>query len=224
MKIAVVTALAGLGAATIQDPVQTFRNVDYYAFVKKQFPTQVWQQRPLLEFSTDIEYQDRRNAKLAKAMAWTLLPGYDYYIWHDAHCELVTDPQLIINNYLHNADIALFQHPERNCSYAELQVLASRNLDNGAYLMSALEFLQKRSWPIGSGLFELTSFMYRPTESVQKMMLAWWALICAHTSRDQVLFPVALHDHQVKYNVLPGAALPYAGSNAFFPSRRWKTS
>lgn len=224
MKVAVVTALSGLDQATIQDPAHKFAYVDYYAFTNKTFANKIWHTRPLWEFSSDSEYRDRRNAKLAKVMAWALIPGYDYYIWHDAHCEVVMDPKLLVEQYLAQSDIAVFKHPERNCSYAELQVLASRSLDQGSRLMTTLEFLQQRQWPISAGLFELTSFIYRPSASVQKMMLAWWEMICAHTSRDQVLFPVAMHDHNVKYSILPGYALPYAGSNNIFPSRRWKTS
>lgn len=224
MTTAAVTALSGLGAATIQDPVQPFPNVDYHAYTDRQFDLQVWRQHQLPKFSTDSAYAERRNAKLPKALAWMLLPGYDLYVWHDAHCEIKIDPEQIAQQYLQDADIALFRHVERDCSYAELAVLAQRDLDTGENLMNTLNFLQQQQWPISGGLFELSSFIYRPTPKVQQLMLTWWELISKYTSRDQVLFPYACAQHSVKYAVLPGAALPYGGSNQFFPSQRWKTS
>jgi hypothetical protein len=224
MTIAVITSLSGLGTATIRDPDVAFANVEYHAFTNKHFPVQTWRLHALPEFSTDREYSDRRNAKLAKALAWLLLPGYDYYVWHDAHCEVKIDPHYLVSQYLTNHDIAVFRHPERDCSYAELQVLAERNLDTGENLMNTLNFLQTQSWPLNQGLYELSSFVYRPSESVRKLMLTWWELISKYTSRDQVLFPYSCKLHQVECAVLPGAALPYGGSNQFFPSQRWKTT
>lgn len=223
MTAAVITSLAGLGTATICDPTQVFADTDYVAYVERRFPVYIWQQRDLPKFSIDPVYADRRNAKLAKVLGWLLSPGYDYYIWHDAHCELKHDPRQLVSDYLKDADLAIFKHPERSCSYAELAVLAQRNLDSGDNLMSALEFLQAESWPMDGGLFELSSFVYRPTAAVQKLMLTWFDLISKYTSRDQVLFPYALKTSQVRYRILPGSALPYGGNNQFFPSQRWKT-
>ena len=223
MTIAAVTALSGLDSASIQDPAQAFVGVDYHAYSTKPLNLKIWQPHDLAEFTMDLEYADRRNAKLPKALAWLMLPGYDYYVWHDAHCEIKVDPADIAAEYLRDADIAVFRHVERDCSYAELQVLASRNLDTGENLMNTLNFLQQRQWPLHGGLYELSSFIYRPTPQVQRLMLTWWELISKYTSRDQVLFPYACALHRVKVAILPGAALPYGGSNRFFPSQRWKT-
>ncbi len=224
MTIAVITSLSGLGTASIRDPDTAYTDVEYHAFTNKKFSVQTWNLHTLPEFSTDPYYGDRRNAKLAKVLAWLLLPGYDYYVWHDAHCEVKIDPHSIVDQYLAQHDIAVFQHPERDCSYAELQVLAERELDTGENLMNTLNFLQRQQWPFNQGLYELSSFIYRPTAKMRQVMLTWWDLISKYTSRDQVLFPYACSLHQVKCAVLPGAALPYGGSNQFFPSQRWKTT
>lgn len=223
MRIAVISAIVG-SHGSIRDPSTAFANTDYYYFSDVDFNNTIWQYRSAYKFSSDITFGGRRNAKLYKVLGSFLIPGYDYYIWHDNHIEVKVDPNQLIEQYLHSADIALFKHAERDCSYAELAVLAERRYDTEKNLMSAVNFLQENSYGFNQGLFEMTSFLYRATPTVRTMMLSWWELICAHTSRDQVLFPYVLYKHQVKYSILPGAALPYAGSNSIFPSVRGKYS
>jgi hypothetical protein len=224
MKIAVITSIVDLEGGTVQDPRQKFSGVDYYAIVDRPQNTQYWQQIPAIKFSSDPQYSGRRNAKLAKVLGWLLVPGYDYYIWHDNHCEVCTDPKVIAAQYLQLSEIALFKHAHRNCAYAELQKVTEIQVDAVDNFSGALEFLQREQYPLDNGLFEMTSFMYRLTPKVKAMMLTWWELIARYTSRDQVMFPYALNKHQVSYSILPGAALGYGGNNQFFPSIRWKHS
>lgn len=224
MKIAVITGLAGMGTATIRDPSNGgFAGIDYYAFSDRQLDTKVWQPRSLYNFSTDTKWASRRNAKLAKVLGWLLVPGYDYYIWHDNYCDLQMDPGQLVEQYLNNYDIALFKHPARDCSYLEAYEIA-KEADIHENALGAVNFLIANQWPEHSGLFELSSFVYANNTRVQQAFLCWWELLCKYTSRDQVLFPYVVKQHQIRYNYLPGSAQAYGGNNNIIPMIRSKFS
>lgn len=207
MKIAVITALSGRIGAQIQDPINGgFPNTDYYAFVDRPHKTEIWQQLPLYDFSSNTGYSCRINAKLPKVLSWLLLPGYDYYLWHDNICDLQLNPEDIIHNWGQNCDIALFKHPDRSCSYDEIREIGKQNKDSKENLHRSEQFLIDNNWPTQGGLFELTSFVYQNTPKMRQAMLLWWELICRYTSRDQVMFPFVLHKNNIIHNYLPGKA------------------
>ena len=222
MKIAVITSLSGLNS-TLRDPDNGgFEGVDYYAFVDRLHDVRVWRQRPIVEFSKDPHYAARRNAKLPKVLGFMLVPGYDYYIWHDHYCEVQTDPRLIVEQYLQDSEMAVFKHASRDCVYEEIHIVALSKFDTPESLNAMHDVFRRCNWPNHAGLYEMTSFMYKNTPAVQATMLNWWDIIVQSSSRDQLSFPLAAGMNNVKLAVLPGSAQPYGGSNQFFPSIRNK--
>jgi len=225
MKIAVITGVSGLQGATIQDPANGgYTNADYYAFVDREHNCKVWQQRPLLDFSLDSYFYPRRNAKLPKILGFLLLPGYDYYIWHDHHCELQMDPEELINTHVKNKDMAVWRHAARDCVYEEMDLLNRISFDTNDSLASTLDYFTRINWPAKAGLYELTSLVYANTPKMQAALLTWWEFICKHSSRDQVSFPLIAKKHRLKLGIMPGSAQPYGGSNAIMPIIRDKNS
>lgn len=222
MKIAVITALSGLDNATIQDPSNGgFNDIDYIAFVDKPQQLKVWQQKPLLHFSNDTRFAERRNAKFPKVMGWLLEPGYDFYVWHDNYCEVKTHPKDIIEKYLEpDFDMAVFKHPLRDCGYQEaMAVLHAEHQEN---CLRSAQFMNDNNYGPHQGLFEMSSFIFRNNTLMQQALMSWWELICRYTSRDQVLFPYVVNTHKLRYKILPGSAQPYGGNNTFFPAIRGK--
>lgn len=229
MHIAVITSVKGLNNATIKDPQVQFDKtqdtIHYYAFVDRKHNVKVWEQMTLPNFShTDTLYSDRRNAKYAKVLGMLQLHEYDYYIWHDAYCDIIVHPSIIIRDYLKNADFALFKHCERKCAYAEIDKCIEVNNDHKELLMDLKSFLYNERYPKDNGLFELSSFVYKNNPRVKNTMLAWWELICRYSSRDQCSFPYALMMNKAKVNILPGSALGYGGNNQIIPQVRSKYS
>ena len=80
MKIAVVTS--SIGTNELIKPVP-FKGVDYHALVDKS-PANGWNVHPVLPFSSDPTYKNRRNAKVYKVLPFAFLPDYDYYFWVDS--------------------------------------------------------------------------------------------------------------------------------------------
>lgn len=226
MRIAILTGLAGLDTATLQDPKIDYSNkgkIDYYAYVDKKYDVKIWQQIELCNFSViDYKYQDRRNAKLPKILGSILIPGYDYYIWHDSYCEVSIHPEIIIREFLGDNQIGVFNHPQRNCVYDELNCLYER--DYSENIDSFREFLLQQNFPAEQGLFELSSFVYKNTPLMQKFFLSWWEIICKYSSRDQISFPFLLKKYNIPYCILPGSGQSYAENNKFFPQVRNKFS
>ena len=115
MKIAIITSLCGL-QTKLKDPSTKFAGVDYIAFVDHIHDgCDTWEQRLSLDFTLDVEYNGRRNAKIYKVMPQMFLPEYDYWFWVDSTHEVIVDPKTIINQYLGDSDIALWKHTDRDC-------------------------------------------------------------------------------------------------------------
>lgn len=222
MKIAVITGLSGL-KSELKDPSNGgFEGVDYYAFVDRDYDVNIWQQRPLIEFSKDPVYAARRNVKLPKILGFMLIPGYDYYIWHDHYCEVQINPKIIIEEYLKDGDMGVFKHAKRNCIHEELHMVALAKFETVECLNMTHEVLRLCNYPKNGGLYEMTSFIYRNTPKVQAAMLNWWDCIVRSSSRDQLTFPLTVKMNDLKLSILPGTALPYGGSNIFMPQVREK--
>ena len=217
MKIAIVTSLSGLSNAKVRTPLNPNSLVDYFCFVAKPQNCEVWKQLSLPEFSfSDDGYQERRNAKFPKLFAHLLIPGYDYYIWHDHYLEVSVNPEKIINDILKNKEMAIFKHPVRDCIYDEIEAVVFHKKENNIELLNNYKnYLEKQNYPRNNGLFEMTSFVYKNTENVRTMMYSWWELICKYSSRDQLSFPYVLNKHNIQYNIIPGSALQYGGHNEY---------
>jgi len=222
LKIAVITGLSGL-KSQIHDPSNGgFEGVDYYAFTDQPDEFKVWQKRSLINFSKDPIYAARRNVKLPKILGFLMVPGYDYYIWHDHYCEVKTDPKTIIKDYLKDGDMGVFRHARRSCIYEELHIVALSRFETVECLNATHDILRRCNWPSGSGLYEMTSFIYHNNPKVQAAMLNWWDIIVQSSSRDQLSFPLAAKMNDLNLSILPGTALPYGGSNIFMPQVREK--
>ena len=63
-KIAVITS--SIGSTKLLDPIP-FDDVDYHAFVDHEDDT-TWIKHPILPFSVDTRYKNRRDAKVYKVL------------------------------------------------------------------------------------------------------------------------------------------------------------
>ena len=65
MKIAVITS--SIGTNRLLDPIP-FEGVDYHAFVDDSATNNKWITHPVVKFSNDPTYTNRRNAKVYKIL------------------------------------------------------------------------------------------------------------------------------------------------------------
>jgi hypothetical protein len=231
MKIAIITGLAGSEEHSIQDPATNFSypgTIDYYAFVDRPHSVQVWRQLPLPDFSIiDHTFKDRRNARMIKILGSFLVPGYDYYIWHDQYCDVAVNPVIIVKEFLKDNLFAVFAHPERNCVYQEIAEMQQRGLNGFRYydhnenFELFKRFLEQEGFLKEQGLFETSSFVYKNHPSVTRFMLSWWELICKYSSRDQISFAYLMKKYQMPHSILPGSGQWYTYNNPLIPQVRF---
>jgi hypothetical protein len=205
MKIAIVTASVGAGLP-VEYPIP-FKGVDYHAFVSESAPEEtMWNYHPVPEWTIDKQYAGRRHAKVFKILPHLFLPGYDYYIWVDSTHLVAMNPQDIVEQYLKDSDIAVFEHPERDCVYDEASLIQAIKYDRVYDVQRQMDYYLSNNYPHNNGLYELPCRVQRNTPQIQALMLTWWELICKYSSRDQLSFPYALHMHQIKPTIMPGKA------------------
>lgn len=206
-RIAIVTASAG-GKIRIKDPAKAFSGVDYHAFTDDlNTDAKVWKIHELPRWSVDKKFSARRDAKLPKILPELLLPGYDYYIWHDPTNEIVADPGILIK-YLplgQSNDFAVFKHSLRNCVFDESRTVLKYSLDTSDNVNRQIGLYKKLGYPLDNGLYELGVIVKRKTGESLRLSLAWWEQINRYSSRDQLSFPFVLWSHSLEKPVLlPG--------------------
>ena len=113
-KIAVITAIAG-GFDKLHEPKYYDENVDYIAFVDQNVKSDIWQIMPI-EYTHFV--QSRMAAKIYKILIHKYC-DYEYILWVDGSIILIGSINGLVDNFLGQADMALFKHRFRNCVYEE---------------------------------------------------------------------------------------------------------
>lgn len=214
MKIAVVTTSAG--ANIPPEPVIKNNNIEYHAFVDDNLYSDNipgWLKHRVIDFTASFNFKSRRNAKIYKILPFLFLPNFDYYIYLDSGHILEKNPEDIIAQFLQNSDIAVFKHPERDCVYEEGEEVKKIEFDIPDLIDRQLSFYKKSNYPAHNGLYELPARIQRNTETIQKMSLMWWELICKYSSRDQISFPYACYTTGITPSILPGRANSFRGND-----------
>ena len=211
-KIAVITS--SVGSNNLINPTRWLDKVEYHAFVDKKDIniSDSWNRHEYIQFSSDIVYKNRRNAKIYKILPHAFLPNFDYYIWVDATHNLQKDPDEIIDEYLTNSDVAVFKHSQRDCVYDEGNEIIKIKYDHSNLIKDQLAFYRDMCYPKNNGLYELPARVQRNTELTQRMGWMWWEQICMFSSRDQISFPFVCHQLGIKPSILPGKANTIRGN------------
>ena len=209
MKIAVVTS--SIGSNKLLDPIP-FDGVDYHAFIDYKDTKTTWITHPIIDFSLDCKFKNRRNAKIYKILPFVFLPDYDYYFWVDCTHRLESNPIEVINKYLSDTDIAVFKHDQRDCIYTEGKLVMDIRFDHLNLVEDQLSFYRDMCYPESNGLYELPARVQRNTELTQRMGWMWWEQICMFSSRDQISFPFVCHQLGIKPSIFPGKANTIRGN------------
>jgi len=220
-KIAIITASCG-NDAKLFDPHNVFSDIDYVAFVDKKHDCNIWNQVDMIDFSIDPKYKDRRNAKIYKILPHLMLPGYDYYFWVDITHEVIRHPSEIIQEYMGNKEIGLFEHTHRNCVYQEANEVIRLNYDITEIVQSQINYYKNMNYPENNGLYELPVSIRKNTKTMQIMNLRWWEQICRFSSRDQISLPFVLWSLNIVPQILPGYANNGLHANNLMPQVRYK--
>jgi len=154
--------------------------------------------RPELDFcfqSYDKFKDPRLNAKIYKILPHLFIPGHEWSIWVDGNVFLNVNPIKLINELkIHNKDIGVFKHTERDCLYEEARVCTKWNLDNEHFINRQVSRYSDCSFPEHNGLYMCFLIIRRNTEYIRRKCEQWWCEITAGSVRDQISFPFVFND------------------------------
>ena len=151
-----------------------------------------------------IEYYNPIQTKIAryvKTHPELLLSKYDASLWHDANIRIRTSA--VYNRFVElvdkNVDIASVQHGVCNCVYEELFNVLDFRYESEDVVLEWGHLLRKREYPRKAGLVE-TNILFRihSRDNVARLDEVWWNYIERYSKRDQLSFPVALCDCEMK--------------------------
>jgi hypothetical protein len=195
MKVCVLTANLG-NFDRPQKPVKQSIDFDYHCFTDEDFP-------PIAGLTPRLQY------RIPKTHGWQMRPGYDIYVWLDGSMTL-TNPDSLewFINHLDVADMAIFNHPDRNTAREETDYIEARK--DHPYLKSRYEngLHKEQMAEIETSGFEddrlwaSTVFAYRPTKNVEHMMRAWLYTSVRYFTCDQIALPCLAWRHGVRVNNL----------------------
>lgn len=147
----------------------------------------------------------RMRAKWYKIFPWEIdeLRNYEVVIFVDG-CVLIQSPHFI-SFCLANlkSDIAVFQHPERNCIYDEVKASDIMVKYQDESIHQQAEYYRK-FFPSNAGLYACTVIVRKNTERIRALMDSWMHENLKFTWQDQLSFPVVCRVHKIIPDILPG--------------------
>lgn len=141
----------------------------------------------------------------AKMHPHQLFPYADASIYFDGNIELLVDPRQLVEKYLSRREIAVFNHPERNCVYDEGDAVVRLRKGNKRSVLAHLRCLKQQGYPKGRGLSACWVLIRKHTSRVALLNEVWWAeFLQSSTGRDQLTFDYVCWKLGVKCETIPG--------------------
>lgn len=181
-NITVYTAVTGKFDKLIE-PTKT-KTAHYVAFTDQK--SEAWERRkPYGEF-----HDRRRNSRIQKIMPHLYLDT-EYSIYLDGNIELLVEPQVLIDEFLKDKDVAAFKHPGWNDIYSEAEAIVRLGKDTKENIIEQVKEYAKRGTKEEGGHCECGVLIRRHTKEVAQMNEKWWAEYCRFGVRDQMSFTQA---------------------------------
>jgi hypothetical protein len=141
----------------------------------------------------EIERHDvSRNllAKLPKIRPELVFPEAGYSLWVDGNVVLTYpfDIHRLVELYLDDADVCVFRHHARSCTYQEAEACMVRRLDTPQVIENQMARYRAEGFPVQFGLQELPVILRRHSRAVADFDRQWWEEIVRGSRRDQLSF------------------------------------
>ena len=136
----------------------------------------------------------RLSAKYFKALSHVVLSEYDEVLWIDGSFS-VQDPDFARDafQYLENAGMALFLHPDRGCIYDEAEISQQMTKYRDQDITGQIAYYRREGFPIKAGLFA-GGIIARRNDDIQirRFNEAWMEQNEKWTYQDQISLPYVL--------------------------------
>ncbi len=158
-----------------------------------------WETRP-----QDARDNPRRTARLLKVLAHKAFPHVEYTLWVDGCLTPLTPMWQLVDRFLYNHDICVFEHLERGCVYRELEACIRMKKDDPAVMRDQVNRYREEGYPYNHGLGETTAVLRRHNKVTQAFNEAWWDEIKRGSMRDQLSFNYVCWKLGVEYATFEG--------------------
>ena len=147
----------------------------------------------------------RRTARYHKINSHLLFPAAEATWWLDGNlqCRDGIDLLAIAAAFTPGFDLAVPQHPLRNCIYQEYQACRELRKDDPATMWEQLSRYWAAGHPAYAGLAETNLLWRRNTPAMTRFNQIWWVELAAGSLRDQLSFPFVARSLKQQYLALP---------------------
>ena len=177
-----------------------------------------WQRRPL----TRRERNARMTSRWHKFHPHLLFPDHDLSLYIDGNVRLTAPVSALIDQMSAAGPIALFRHAERDCAYAEAEIVKRYRLDDCSIVDSQMAYYRALGYPAKSGLHISTVQIRRHQDPRLAAFLDdWWQQVKIFSHRDQLSLDFMLMRKGIDAATIPGSI----DENAWFsiaPHRHYR--
>lgn len=189
MRKVIYTVLTG-DYDRLEQPRAVDAGYDYVCFTDQAGRKGVWQLREIPLASRNPVLR----ARYAKLHPHLLLPEYDLSVFMDANL-CIASPEFYDVVAACKAEMAVLEHPERNCVYDELRYCYLKEKIGTRAAFAHLRRLKALGMPRHAGLYETNVLLRRHNQAaVVALDERWWALLLESAcTRDQLSLTPALY-------------------------------
>lgn len=192
-KIVVYTCVSGK-YDNIPEPLLSFSNVDYVAFVDETIPKKdsLWIYRQIPQ-KAEMNNSILKNRYL-KFHPAEFLSEYDYSIYVDGNVRVVSDIRDFVRYCVPKTGLAMHTHGQRDCVYDEAEVCILYKRGNKQKIKKQIEHYRRSGFPAHFGLNEANVIVCDLKNNLGVRLLnKWWEEFCVSGSfRDQLAWPYVL--------------------------------
>jgi hypothetical protein len=190
----VYTAIFG-GYDELREPAVREDGVQYVCFTDNpRLRSRGWEIR-YCQPSGDPVFQ----AKRIKVLAHEALQC-STSLWVDGRVEL-GDLNGVFDRF--DAELAMQQHPLRNCIYEEADYCKQVGRGDPQRIDQTVARFRAAGHPQRAGLWWGGIVLRRHTPATQEFNRQWWREVSLGTSRDQLILPVLLRNMNIRFATLP---------------------
>lgn len=186
IRIAVYTCITR-GYDSLKIPLSVDKRLAYFCFTDSpESVTPPWDLRHISLQGLSPKDQNR----YIKMHPHEFLSDYDATVYVDGNIQIVGDLYELVCTALSSPeDIFFYQHPDRNCVYAEGAACSHIAHERIWKIAAQMRKYRKAGYPVESGLFEANVIIRKNTPGMRRFMDAWWSEYCTGAKRDQLSLP-----------------------------------
>lgn len=173
-------------------------SVPFTMYSDQKYDSKIW----TIKRAYDKFVDPRRNSRIHKILIHKYSEA-DVTIWIDANMRFVIPPEEIVEKYLEDYDMAMFQHGGRDCIYDEALACAQLKLDDPEIIIEQAKHYEDSEYGKHKGLCSGYFIIRRNNQKTRDMNEAWWADYCRYSCRDQISLMPAIDKVGININIIP---------------------